>query len=71
MPAASPEARRHVHSFACGGTVVLGGTTWVRLVVTGQSFMLHQIRKMVRARLLPACLLCLPACLPACLQLLG
>ena len=34
-------------SFECPGTFELGGRRWARLVVVGQSFMLHQIRKMV------------------------
>ncbi|GBF91497.1 tRNA pseudouridine synthase, mitochondrial-like [Raphidocelis subcapitata] len=43
----SNEALRYILSFDCAGTVQLGGRTWARLVVVGQSFMLHQIRKMV------------------------
>lgn len=41
------EALRYILAFDCPGTVVLRGVHWARLVVVGQSFMLHQIRKMV------------------------
>lgn len=34
---------------SCPGVFEIDGQRWVRLVVIGQSFMLHQIRKMVRA----------------------
>ena len=47
MSAHSSEAKRYIMSFECPGTFELGGRRWARLVVVGQSFMLHQIRKMV------------------------
>lgn len=51
MDAYAGEALRYILSFDCPGTVVLRGVQWARLVVVGQSFMLHQIRKMVGRRL--------------------
>lgn len=47
MPGSDPTAKRYILSFTCEGTVRIGGAPWVRLVVVGQSFILHQIRKMV------------------------
>lgn len=41
------QARRYILSFRCEGVTEIAGSRWVRLVVVGQSFMLHQIRKMV------------------------
>ena len=32
----------------CKGVFEINGERWVRMVVIGQSFMLHQIRKLVR-----------------------
>ncbi|PRW60709.1 tRNA pseudouridine synthase mitochondrial-like [Chlorella sorokiniana] len=46
-PATAPDAKRYMLSFRCPGVFEIGGQRWVRLVVIGQSFMLHQIRKMV------------------------
>jgi len=43
----SDEAKRYILSFECPDTFTIKGQTWVRMVVLGQSFMLHQIRKMV------------------------
>lgn len=49
--AAACRARRHILSFRCTGTFTItssGHTApWVRLRAHGQSFLLHQIRKMV------------------------
>jgi hypothetical protein len=47
MDGNDPTANRYILSFTCEGTVDIGGQPWVRLVVLGQSFILHQIRKMV------------------------
>lgn len=44
------QAKRYIISFAVSaddGVVNINGSPWVRLVVIGQSFVLHQIRKMV------------------------
>ncbi|KAL5612676.1 hypothetical protein BROUX41_004229 [Berkeleyomyces rouxiae] len=41
-------AKRHIKSFVANTTpIVIGKTEWVSLKVHGQSFMMHQIRKMV------------------------
>jgi tRNA pseudouridine38-40 synthase len=40
-------AKRYIVSFRCQGVFEIQGQPWVRMVVIGQSFMLHQIRKMV------------------------
>ncbi|KAM4057240.1 tRNA pseudouridine synthase domain-containing protein [Hirsutella rhossiliensis] len=41
-------AKRHIKSFVVDPTpVLIGGTEWLSLKVHGQSFMMHQIRKMV------------------------
>lgn len=40
-------AKRYIISFGCDSTFEIDGEVWVRLVVVGQSFMMHQIRKMV------------------------
>ncbi|KAI8468204.1 MAG: pseudouridine synthase [Monoraphidium minutum] len=47
VDAFSREAQRYILSYECPGTVEIAGRKWARLVVLGQSFMLHQIRKMV------------------------
>jgi tRNA pseudouridine38-40 synthase len=46
-PATAPQAKRFILSFTCDGIFEINGTKWVRTVVIGQSFMLHQIRKMI------------------------
>ena len=49
VKADTQQAQRFMLSFECPGTVEIPGAgAWARLVVVGQSFMLHQIRKMVR-----------------------
>jgi len=43
-----PSAKRHIKSFTVSDAPVeIGGTEWLSLKVHGQSFMMHQIRKMV------------------------
>ena len=43
-----PSAKRFIHSFTCSEPFIYNGLELVSLKVKGQSFMLHQIRKMVR-----------------------
>ncbi|KAL4427693.1 hypothetical protein ABPG75_001782 [Micractinium tetrahymenae] len=45
--ASAPDAKRYILSFRCKGVFEISGERWVKMVVVGQSFMLHQIRKMV------------------------
>ncbi|KAI9094026.1 pseudouridine synthase [Phlyctochytrium arcticum] len=40
-------AQRYIIKFGCEDPIIRGGIEWVRCQVTGQSFMLHQIRKMI------------------------
>lgn len=43
-----PSAKRLIKSFkAAEKPIIIGGTEWISLKVHGQSFMMHQIRKMV------------------------
>ncbi|KAH6624028.1 pseudouridine synthase [Chaetomium sp. MPI-SDFR-AT-0129] len=43
-----PSAKRHIKSFTVNRTpITIGDTQWLSLKVHGQSFMMHQIRKMV------------------------
>lgn len=42
-----PAAKRFVMAFSCSDPVEMEGVQFVRLTVRGQSFMFHQIRKMV------------------------
>ncbi|CAG7935669.1 unnamed protein product [Penicillium olsonii] len=43
-----PSAKRHIKSFQVNPTpIIIDGTEWLSLKVHGQSFMMHQIRKMV------------------------
>ncbi|KAJ5084188.1 TRNA pseudouridine synthase, partial [Penicillium alfredii] len=43
-----PSSKRHIKSFNVNPTpIVINGTEWLSLKVHGQSFMMHQIRKMV------------------------
>lgn len=45
--AEDPSARRYIVSFDAGEVVTIAGIDFVRCEVVGQSFMLHQIRKMI------------------------
>ncbi|KAJ2189812.1 tRNA pseudouridine synthase 1 [Coemansia sp. RSA 532] len=40
-------SRRYIHSFTVSDPMIIQGGEWLSLKVKGQSFMLHQIRKMV------------------------
>jgi tRNA pseudouridine38-40 synthase len=40
-------AKRHIKSFEVLDPVIINGTEWLSVHVHGQSFMMHQIRKMV------------------------
>lgn len=42
-----PSAKRYILSFEAGKVVTVQGTQFVPCTVVGQSFMLHQIRKMI------------------------
>lgn len=42
-----PSARRHIYGISCSEPFVRHGVEFARIFITGQSFMLHQIRKMV------------------------
>ncbi|OJJ31009.1 hypothetical protein ASPWEDRAFT_31695 [Aspergillus wentii DTO 134E9] len=43
-----PSAKRHIKSFKVHPTpIIINGTEWLSMKVHGQSFMMHQIRKMV------------------------
>ncbi|KAI7741157.1 hypothetical protein M8C21_018475 [Ambrosia artemisiifolia] len=45
--AADPSANRYIISFSANSTVTVDGMEFVKCEVVGQSFMLHQIRKMI------------------------
>ncbi|KAJ2079924.1 tRNA pseudouridine synthase 1 [Coemansia sp. RSA 988] len=40
-------SKRHIHWFDVSDPMIINGSEWLSLKVKGQSFMLHQIRKMV------------------------
>ncbi|PWY70463.1 tRNA pseudouridine synthase [Aspergillus heteromorphus CBS 117.55] len=45
---ADPSSKRHIKSFKVAAEpIIINGTEWLSLKVHGQSFMMHQIRKMV------------------------
>ncbi|KAI5306656.1 Bud site selection protein bud4 [Ascosphaera pollenicola] len=47
-PFRDPSAKRHIKSFKVSrDPIIINGTEWLSLKVHGQSFMMHQIRKMV------------------------
>ncbi|KAK9865118.1 hypothetical protein WJX84_001931 [Apatococcus fuscideae] len=47
MSPTDPSAKRYILNFSCAGVQMIEGKQWVRMVVLGQSFMMHQIRKMI------------------------
>lgn len=42
-----PSAKRYIVSFECSDPFIHNNIQWVRCTVRGQSFMIHQIRKMI------------------------
>jgi len=42
-----PSSRRHIYKFECSQPFVKQGREWCLITIKGQSFMLHQIRKMI------------------------
>jgi tRNA pseudouridine38-40 synthase len=51
-----PSVKRHIKSFTVSEPIIINDTEWLSLKVHGQSFMMHQIRKMVgTAALLVRC----------------
>ncbi|KZV16538.1 tRNA pseudouridine synthase A, mitochondrial, partial [Dorcoceras hygrometricum] len=47
IKAEDPSAKRYIMSFTADTTVIVDGIEFVKCEVVGQSFMLHQIRKMI------------------------
>lgn len=45
--AGDPSAKRHIKSFIVADPILINGTEWLACRVHGQSFMMHQIRKLV------------------------
>ncbi|XP_075999429.1 pseudouridylate synthase 1 homolog [Genypterus blacodes] len=45
--AKDPSARRYIIEMSCGEPFIRGGTEFAEITVRGQSFMMHQIRKMI------------------------
>lgn len=42
-----PSCKRYIMSFQCGTPTLLDDTEYINVMIKGQSFMLHQIRKMI------------------------
>jgi len=42
-----PSSRRHIYEFVCGEPYEKDGLEWCLIKIKGQSFMIHQIRKMI------------------------
>lgn len=60
-----PSAKRQIKSFKVNPTpIVINGTEWLSLKVHGQSFMMHQIRKMVAMAVMVTRSGCTPARIP-------
>lgn len=56
-----PSAKRYIKSFKANPTpIIINGTEWLSLKVHGQSFMMHQIRKMVAMATLVTRCGCIP-----------
>ncbi|CAL5875124.1 uncharacterized protein PFLUO_LOCUS9428 [Penicillium psychrofluorescens] len=56
-----PSAKRYIKSFKANPTpIIINGTEWLSLKVHGQSFMMHQIRKMVAMAALVTRCGCIP-----------
>lgn len=52
VPYQNPTATRYMMSIDVGEPKLIGSTEWIRIKIHGQSFMMHQIRKMIGAVLI-------------------